>query len=315
MSHKETSKLAEKNAGKIPEDNMNLGHKKLLALGTIIVCLWFVFPSASLSSTVEIKLPITSQNNQRDTFQIGMLKLLLKKAGVDYKITLASEVYSQARIIHELKTGSGRINLYWMGTSDELEKDLRPIRFPVYRGLLGYRVFIINKQDQIRFDAVKDLKDLQKFIGIQGIGWTDIAILENSGLRQFTSRYPNIFKMINSGDRVDYFSRGISEGYVEVNSNQNRYPDLTVEKKILLVYPFAMFFFTNRENTALAEILKKGFDKAYRDGSFLQFFYNHPHIKEMFAQTDMRHRIRIDIPNPFLPTKTIAIPKQYWHGS
>lgn len=294
---------------------MHAADTKPLKLIWILVFLWFVFPSISIASTVEIKLPITSQNNQRDTFQIGMLKLLLEKAGVDYKITLASEVYSQARIIHELKTGSGRINLYWMGTSDELEKDLRPIRFPVYRGLLGYRVFIINKQDQSRFDTVKSLKDLQKFIGIQGIGWTDIAILENSGLRQLTSGYTNIFKMVNSGNRVDYFSRGISEGYVEVNSLQNKYPDLTVEKKVLLVYPFAMFFFTNSKNTALAEILEKGFDKAYQDGSFLRFFYNHPHIKEMFKQTDMRHRIRIDIPNPFLPPKTMAIPKQYWHGS
>ncbi|ABA89537.1 hypothetical protein Pcar_2298 [Syntrophotalea carbinolica DSM 2380] len=294
---------------------MNAANKRLLAWIRIMLCVWLLLPTVSLASTVEIKLPITSRNNQRDDFQIGMLKLLLEKAAVDYNITLAPEVYSQARIIHELKTGSGRINLYWMGTSDELEKDLRPIRFPVYRGLLGYRIFIINKRDQIRFDAVKSLEDLQNFIGIQGIGWTDIALLEHAGLRQLTSRYANIFKMIDAGDRVDYFSRGISEGYVEVKSRQNNYPDLAVEKKLLLVYPFAMFFFTNRENTVLAEILEKGFHKAYRDGSFHQFFYNHPHIKEMFEQTDVPNRIRIDIPNPFLPPKTMAIPKPYWHGS
>jgi len=209
---------------------MDAADIKILWLVRIMVWVCFLLPSVSLASPVEIKLPITSVNNQRDDFQISMLKLILKKAGVDYKITLAPVVYSQTRIIHELKTGSGKINLYWMGTSDALEKDLRPIRFPVYRGLLGYRVFIINNRHQVRFDAVKGLEDLQKFIGIQGIGWTDIAILEHSGLGQLTGRYTNILKMIHSGDRVDYFSRGISEGYVEVNSHQNNYPNLAVEK-------------------------------------------------------------------------------------
>lgn len=294
---------------------MTTAKPKLLGLIWIIILAWSIFPSASLASVVEIKLPIVSQNNQRDNFQISMLKLVLEKAGVDYKITLAPVVYSQARIVHELKTGSDKINLYWMGTSDELERELRPIRFPVYRGLLGYRVFIINKRHQVRFDGVKSLEDLQKFIGIQGIGWTDTAILEHSGLRQLTGRYANIFKMINSGDRVDYFSRGISEGYVEVASRQNNDPELAIEKKLLLVYPFAMFFFTNSENTALAKTLEKGFRKAYQDGSFHQFFYNHPHIREMFEQTDIQNRLRIDIPNPFLPPETLAIPKQYWHGA
>lgn len=123
------------------EAMMNAAAIKLSGLIWIIVLLWFVFPSVSSASVVEIKLPITSQNNQRDTFQISLLKLVLEKAGADFKITFAPVVYSQARIIHELKTGSDKINLYWMGTSDELEKDLRPIRFPVYRGLLGYRAF------------------------------------------------------------------------------------------------------------------------------------------------------------------------------
>lgn len=294
---------------------MNTADIKLLGLLRIVVLACFLFPSVSFASPIEIKIPMISQNNQRDIFQISMLKLVLEKAGVDYKITLAPVVYSQARIIHELKIGSGKINLYWMGTSDALEKDLRPIRFPVYRGLLGYRVFLINNRHQARFDAVNGLEDLQKLIGIQGIGWTDKAIMEHSGLRQLSSRYANIFEMINSGDRVDYFSRGISEGYLEVKSHQKECPNLAVEKKVLLVYPFAMFFFTNRENTALAEILEKGFRKAYRDGSLHKFFYNHPHIKDMFEKTDMRNRIRIDIPNPFLPPETMAIPKQYWHGS
>lgn len=263
---------------------------------------------------IEIKLPITSEYVERDAYQIGMLKLVLEKAGVEYKIRISPRKYSQGRIIVTLKKGRDKINLYWMGTSIKIEKELLPIRFPVYRGLLGHRVFVIHKDDQSRFDTVKSLSDLQKYKGGQGIGWSDIAVLEHSGLKQHQATYENLFKMINLGGRLDYFSRGIGEAFVEVDARKDKLPNLVVEQKILLVYPFAMFFFTSRTNKELAKILENGFRKAYEDGSFNKYFYSHPYIKKMFKQANMDNRVRIDIPNPLLTPETLSIPNKYWHG-
>lgn len=282
---------------------------KLLSIGLLISLI-----VTDSTFAVEIKLPVTSKHAGRDAYQIGLLKLLLQKAKGEHEITISSTEYTQARIIKELKEGSNKINLYWMGTSAKLEKDLLPIRFPVYRGLLGHRIFIIHRDDQVKFNNVKTLVDLQNYKGIQGIGWTDIEILEHSGLKQEMAKYENIFKMINRGARADYFSRGINEAFVEVDARKDKLPNLAVEKKVLLVYPFAMFFFTNRSNQELAKILEEGFYKASSDGSLNNYFYNHPYIKKTFKQANIKNRIRIEITNPSLSSETIAIPNKYWHG-
>jgi len=267
----------------------------------------------NIAFALEIKLPITSEYTDRNEYQISLLKLILNKTGVSYKIKSSSTKYSQARIIEMLKSGR-KINLYWMGTSKNLEKTLLPIRYPIDRGLLGYRIFIIHKDHQNKFDKIQTLTDLQKLRGVQGIGWSDITILENSGLKQHKNLYENIFKMVHYGGRVDYFSRGVSEAFTEVAARKIELSNLAIDKNILLVYPFTMFFFTNRSNLELARVLERGFQNAYEDGSFLKFFYNHPKITAVFNKAGLKHRVRIDIPNPLLTPETAAIPNKYWHG-
>jgi hypothetical protein len=260
-----------------------------------------------------VKYPLTSNNSDRDSYQIDLIKFLLDKAHVTYELQSTHEIYTQARIVRELKEGK-RINIYWMGTSPQLEEELLTLRYPIYRGLLGHRVFIIHKQDQRIFDNIRTLGQLQKFKGAQGIGWSDVAILEGSGLEQHTTKYENIFKMINRGGRVSYFSRGLNEGFSEVEHRKETLQNLTVEKNITLVYPFAMFLFVSPNDETLKNYLEKGFQLAYEDGSFIEFFYNHPKIKQSIDTANLEKRIRIEIPNPFLTPKTAQIKSDYWHG-
>lgn len=260
-----------------------------------------------------INYPLTSLKEQRDSYQISVVKFLLDSANVNYEIRKSKKIYSQARAIRELKKGND-INLFWMGTSPQMEKELIPIRFPLYRGLIGHRVFIINKNDQVLFNGINSLNHLQKFVGVQGIGWSDIAILEGAGLKQHAAKYENIFSMINNGGRVSYFSRSINEAYSEVLARKNSLDNLVVEKNIALVYPFAMFLFVSPKDKKLAEVLNKSFEKTYADGSFEEFFYSHPMIKESLKISNLKQRIRIEIPNPFLTVETSNINKKYWHG-
>jgi len=282
--------------------------KKLMVIFSLII---FLTPSAS--SAVEIRLPLISDYASQHEYKLGLLRLVLEKAGVEADIQFGSSKTPQSRAIEQLAYGD-EINLFWMGTSAELEEKLLPIRFPVYRGLLGHRVFVINKGDQEKFSAIKTLADLQKYHGGQGLGWSDVEILHNSGLNQRQASYDNLFKMIHSGGRLDYFSRGITEAFKEVSSRRYTLPNLRVEENVLLVYPFALFFFISPDNTELAAILERGFRNAYADGSFNDYFYNHPEIKAALEKTRAEQRVRIDIPNPFLTPETTAIPDEYWHN-
>lgn len=259
-----------------------------------------------------IKYPLTSEKDERDFFQIEVLKFILDKVNVNYEFKPTKHIYTQSRVISELKKGE-KINIHWMGSSVQLEKELRPIRFPIYRGLLGHRVFIINKNDQKLFSLINSLEDLQKFKGVQGIGWSDTAILESSGLEQHIAKYENIFNMINKGGRISYFSRGLNEAFDEVQIRESELSNLSVEKDLVLIYPFSMFLFVNKNDDKLATLLEQGFKKAYDDGSFEKFFYSHPKIKESLEKSNLKNRIKIEIANPFLTPQTMAIDEQYWH--
>lgn len=275
-------------------------------------CIILLLILSLTAGAIEIKLAQAAKvASSREVFWTDVLHFVLDHSKVPYTIDVTYQM-AQSRIIRELETNSGRINLHVMGTSAELEKKLLPIRIPVTRGLVGYRVFIIHKDKQVLFDSTTTLDSLQKLLGLQGLGWSDIAILEHSGLRQKEMDYNRIFNVINIG-RGDYFSRSLHETFEEVAFHEKQLPNLRVEKNILLVYPFALFAFTSHQNTELAKVLEKAFMKAYDDGVFVPFFYNHPHIKNALEKADIEKRVIINIPNPTLTDETAAIPQQYWH--
>lgn len=278
-----------------------------LAIGAMIMVM------ASVAEAMDVRVPVKSKYDASQEYPIVLLRFILDKSGVPYNITFSEfGVTTQARQIALLESNTD-INLGWYGTSADLERELVPVRFPIWRGLLGYRIFIIHKDNQSKFDQINTLEDLQKFKGGQGIGWGDIQILEHSGLKQEASQYDAIFAKINA-KHSDYFSRGITEAFREVEVRQKDFPNLAVEKHLLLVYPFDGFFFTNKENPELAHALESGFRKAYADGSFKKFFYSHPVVKTVLEKANLGGRTRIDIPNPLLTPETLAIPSQYWHG-
>lgn len=281
-------------------------------MNNIIVILLLLSSFVFAKENIIIKYPLTSDKQNRDFFQLQLLQFILDKVNVNYEFKPTKHIYTQSRVISELKKGE-KINIYWMGSSVQLEKELRPIRFPIYRGLLGHRVFIINKDDQKLFSLINTLEDLQKFKGAQGIGWSDTAILEGSGLEQHIAKYESIFKMINQGGRVSYFSRGLNEAFNEVEVRKNELSNLSVEKNLVLIYPFSMFLFVNKNDEKLATLLEEGFKKAYEDGSFEKFFYSHPKIKESLVKSNLQNRVKIEIVNPFLTPETMAIKELYWH--
>lgn len=256
---------------------------------------------------IEIKMNDTREGN----FYVDALNMILEKSGQEYQLILdGKDILSQARKVEEVR--KGRLDILYAGTSQKLEEILLPIRFPVMRGLIGSRVFIIHQSEQAKFDTVKNLDDLKHYEGIQGLGWGDTEILEAAGLKQYSAKYDHIFAMINSG-RPYYFPRGVTEVYSELIPIKEKLPNLVVEKNILLVYPTAVLFFVKPSNTELAKILTSGFLNAYEDGSYHRFFYNHPMIKRAIAQSNLGKRTTIKISNPFLTIETSAIPAEYWH--
>ncbi|EGY01955.1 hypothetical protein AZA_88275 [Nitrospirillum viridazoti Y2] len=255
---------------------------------------------------------VESGDDPRADYPLGLLRLALDKMGARYTLRPSDTLMERTRAVAALKAGAV-INLAWVGSNAELERELRPIRIPIYRGLLGYRLFIIRKQDQARFTDVHTLDDLRRLTAGQGLGWTDVDIFQAAGLPVETFRYDLLFRLMQQG-RLDYFPRSASEIYAELAAHSADCPDLTVEDSLLLVYRLPLYFFTSKKDEALAATIEEGLRRAYDDGSFLKYFNEHPAIRKLLAEAHLETRRRIDIPNPVQSPETAALPDKYWFG-
>lgn len=257
------------------------------------------------------KLVYRPTNSSTDAMVVDLLRLILSKSGVDFTLTPTPDGYTDDRAVAELETDG--ISIYWTMTSNQNEERMLPIRYPVDKGLLGYRVFIIRKGDQHRFDSINSIADLREFSAGQGRTWPDTEILKSAGLPVVTTvKYINLFPMLD-GERFDYFPRGIHEPWAELIT-WSKYP-LTVESNIVLKYPAALYFFVRKDNAKLAEILSTGFENAIQDGSYDRAFYTANPIRELVKNSNLTKRLIINIDNPLLPSRTPLERKELWFDS
>ena len=212
----------------------------------------------------------------------------------------AKAVMNEARYLNELRDGTG-VTIVWSSTSIDKERALLPVRIPLRKGLLGYRVALVARDSLPRVAQARTLEDLRKLTIGQGIGWGDVDLYNANGLKVITANYENLFGMLDAG-RFDLFPRGISEAFAEQAARSRQFPDLVIEPTLLIHYPWPYYFFFNKTNTALASRVEAGLRMMIRDGSFDALFrkYNDAWIK----RADLAHRHVIQVTNPLLPPET-----------
>ncbi len=253
---------------------------------------------------------VTGEADPRAAYVLAVLDLAMRKVHAQYTVRASSEIMERGRALHELGDSSS-INLYWTSMGDAAERDLRAVRVPLTRGLLGLRVLVIRGDRQVDFERIDTLNQLRPKLGGQGLGWIDTQILLNAGLQVETSRYDLLFSMVQAG-RLDYYPRGVLEAYTELDVRHQSDPDLTVEKHLLLAYRSDWLFFTNKHDEKLAHAIETGLALAYRDGSFQRLFASHPVIQEALKRAGLDTRRMIHLDNPFLSDADRAIPESYW---
>jgi ABC-type amino acid transport substrate-binding protein len=255
----------------------------------------------------------TLKYNVSDTDPSGphmlkMIQLALDHVDSKHKLEPVEAPMTQTRLIED--TLNGNLDIMWAGTSKELEEQLEPIRIPMYKGLLGHRLLIIRKGDQAKFDQVKNIEDLRKIPLGQGTAWIDTKILEANGLKIVkTMKYPNLFHMLDGG-RFDAFPRAVFEPFSEVDKLPNL--NLTVEKRLMLVYKMDSYLFVNKNNKQLARDLELGLNRAIADGSFEKVFLSAPSVQEAISKGDLKNRVVIPLDNPFNSKETPIDRAELW---
>ncbi|WP_429168244.1 hypothetical protein [Aeromonas rivipollensis] len=276
-----------------------------------LIKLCLCLPLLAQAQTLTVKVPSRPINDLDSEYQLKLLELALDRAGQPYKLERVDLNLNQFTLQQELRKGK-TINVFWMGTSSALESALIPVPIPLFRGLEGLRLSFIHSDAQEKFNQVNTLADLKLLKAAQGVGWADNKILEQAGIATYAGRYSNLFRLINDGDKLDFFPRGLVEIFAERRELAAQYPNLAIEQHLLIRYPFAEFFFVSPEAPKLAKAIQTGLERAYADGSFMTFFHENPRIREALASANLEQRVTISLPNPDMTPLLRSIPAQYW---
>ena len=260
------------------------------------------FAGVSQAGRLIVVYPDRLGIREDQTFPFAVLKLAMQKSGVDHELKPSEHPMNDERVRASLDNET--VDVAWFGTSSSFEQQYLPVRIPITRGILGYRLFIIRGEDQPAFSKVSTLDDLKKFTCIQGKGWADAQILAASGLTVRTAAvFDQLFERVKF-KRVDFFPLGANEIFDLLSSYKARMPSLDIEKSLVLVYPFDFFFFVKKGNRRLHDILYAGLTAAQKDGSYDRLFQTHPEHKVFFGKADIQHRRVIRIENPLLSDET-----------
>jgi hypothetical protein len=280
-----------------------------LLIGATLICL-----GVCGGASAQVRYLYFAQGNKAEaekTFPYQVLKLILVKSGKPYQLK-ASPIgrSNESRTIDAL-IANEKIDVAWLGVSKALDSELLPVRIPIDRGLLGYRIFLIDARRQDEFRRIRSLQDLRRYRMLQGPGWADIDAMRNAGLDVRTGDYLHLFQMTMAG-RGDLFPRSAFEAFYEKDKHAADAPGLAVEQTLALHYPHTSMFYVRKSDKTLHDDLYRGFQRAYADGSYMRLFLSHPDIRSALGKAKLTSRRVIEIDNPVFPPEDRAIDAKYW---
>lgn len=186
------------------------------------------------------------------------------------------------------------------------------MRIPVDKGLAGYRVMLIRKEDIPLFATIRTLDELRQFSFGLGLGWSGVDMLKNSGFKVITgSSYDGLFAMLLH-QRFDAFARGAVEILDEYDARNKIMPDLYIEPNIILYYPLPMYFWVVKTDNGkqLAVRVEKGMWMMINDGRYDRIVEEYQ--GEKIARLKLNQRNIFTINNPLLVPETPFSNKRLW---
>lgn len=250
------------------------------------------------------------RSENQDDYYLELLELALELTKDEYgpyTLKFTDEVYTQRQGLKEMRSG-GPIDIVYTMTSEAREYVFKPIRIPILKGMMGYRIPIVQEGNADLFQGATGIEDLKGAVFCQGSDWPDTEILKQNGLKVNTSdSYGNLFQMVESGS-CDAFPRGITEVWDELEKFTEM--SITAEQNVLIKYPTAFYYFVRKTDKRLADRIEKGLNKAIADGTFNQLFMKYN--KEFIQKAKFNKRTIIELTNPLLNENTPLGRKELW---
>ncbi|QJR80262.1 transporter substrate-binding domain-containing protein [Alteromonas pelagimontana] len=271
---------------------------------------WLVFAAQSQADTQKIVYTQGFDNEYYGSYQAAVLHAVLG-ATADFgaaEAVVHPQPMTQARQILTLLNGEA--DVMWCVTSDEREKHLIPVRFPLIKGLAGKRVLIIKADKQKNFPSTLTLQELKRKTAVQGIGWPDLDVLSANGFTVTAadwSRWSTAMFIAVEKDMVDYFPRNVIEVFNDLELHNNK--QVTLEKYHILSYPNYEYFFVSPHKPELVKRVKTGLARLVTNGELEKLFNQHKNHAQALKLVADPKRVTFKIINPHL---SYELPHSDW---
>jgi hypothetical protein len=271
--------------------------------------------SAAAAPTIVVYPRSASPNDSQYVYDYELLRVALartERREGPVEVRESAVAMNQSRAAEEIMAGSGSIHVFARSTTMEHEARMLPVRIPLDKGLVSYRLFLIRAADQPKFSAVRTLDHLRQFRAGSFTTWADTRILRDGGFQVVTGdSYEGLFHMLMA-ERFDFFSRSVDEAFRELEERKETLPGMRIEETILLHFPTTRYFFVRRspEGEKLARRIEEGLEAMIRDGSFDEHFRRHK--GPAIARAGLGARRLFRIPNAHLSPETPLARRELW---
>jgi len=262
----------------------------------LILLFSILLVSQSFSKGITLHMASIEDSPKLHLYFHELLKTALSEDG--YEVNLITEELPQLRVKYYLDNGV--TSIYWLLQSQERDEKYIPINIGLTEGFIGKRIFLIKKGNQHIFDKVKTLDDFRalNLYGAIGKKWFDIKVWKENNLNYIEHRgsWKSIFKILSLRRSYDYFPRGLNEISVEAQE----YPDLEIEKRLILIYERDFIFYLSKSGpnsgAKYKDIIGKALLKAKNSGLINRLVKKH--WAKDFEKLDYTNRIKIYLETP-----------------
>ena len=260
------------------------------------------------AETLVVRHVETGNPPGRNEYQRALLDAALATTEADYgpyRLVAVDEM-PQAREIQSLIDGRWH-DVIWTMTDAAREAQMRAIRVPMLRGLLGHRICLVRRDNPL-FDGTgrPDRGDL--VIG-QAVTWPDNRIIRSNGFRlEAGSDFQSTLRMLRAG-RTNCFPRGLSEIDIEMAAYGS--DDIVIDSQLSFLYFAPMYFFVARERTELAGRIEAGLRRLQQSGAFARLHAEYFDTPTLLEHHGMAHRHVFCLDNPDVEPGVVETMRPY----
>ncbi len=285
-----------------------LGIVKGFLLSVTLIGLGFAAASQTYAGSNSIIYPKPNHDRIIDVeYPVRLLKLAVEKSEANLTVLPTFKSLPKNRALHQLKSNKD-VDVVWARTSPQKEKDFLAIKIPIFKGLSGWKVPLVNRHRSIDLSHVDTVNELRQYSVIQGSAWDSRQVFEaNDIVVHHAYEQRSLFEML-SRNRGDLLFQSVIDTWAYRENHRNY--NVKMDEHLAVRFPEAIYFFVNRDNDALAKAIQKGLELSLKDGSFDSLFDEL--IKPYLARCNLEKRNIIELENPGFSYKKSALNESYW---